>query len=73
MMLYIKVYQRCAVLFILFRYSSFMIRNFNIFSDKCGALNEILEPAIFIYKTYTNIISKNIDVEFITQFISYAV
>ena len=31
-----------------------MIRNFNYFLDKCGVLNEIIEPAIFIFKINTN-------------------
>ena len=34
-----------------------MIRNFNYFLDKCGVLNEIIEPAIFIFKINTNKIS----------------
>ena len=31
--------------------------NFNIYPDNCGVLNEILEPAIFIFKINTNKIS----------------
>ena len=31
------------------------------------------EQTLFIFKIYTNIVSKHIDVEFITQFRSYAV
>ena len=29
------------------------MRNFNYFLDKCGVLNEIIEPAIFIFKINT--------------------
>ena len=31
--------------------------NFNIYLDKCGVLNKIIEPANFIFKINTNIIS----------------
>ena len=40
-----------------------MVRIF-FFTDKCGLLNEILEPVIFIFKINTNIISIHIDVEY---------
>ena len=33
------------------------MRNFNYYLDKCGVLNEIIEPAIFILKINTNKIS----------------
>ena len=41
----------------MFVFSLFVMRNFNYFLDKCGVLNEIIEPAIFIFKINTNIIS----------------
>ena len=31
--------------------------NFNIYFDKCGVLNDLIEPAIFIFKINTNKIS----------------
>ena len=37
-----------------FFYSLFVMRHFNYFLDKCGVLNEIIEPAIFIFKINTN-------------------
>ena len=36
------------------------MRNFNYYLDKCGVLNEIIEPAIFIFKINTNIISNTL-------------
>ena len=41
-----------------------MIRIFFYFTDKCWLFNEILEPAIFIFKINTNIISIHTDVEY---------
>ena len=40
-----------------FVYSLFVMRNFNYFLDKCGVLNEIIEPTICIFKINTNKIS----------------
>ena len=34
-----------------------MIRNCNYYLDKCRVLNEIIEPAIVIFKINTNLIS----------------
>ena len=50
--------------FFLILCSLFVIRNCSYFLGKCGVLNEILEPAIFIFKSNTNKASINIDVEF---------
>ena len=41
-----------------------MIRNFYYFLGKCRVLNEIIEPAIFMFKINTNNVSIHIDVEF---------
>ena len=41
----------CRLHFCYSVYSLFMIRNFYIFLDKCWVVNEIIEPAIFIFKT----------------------
>ena len=51
-------------LYVLFVYSLFVMSNFNYFLDKCGVLNNIIEPAIFIFKINTNIISMHIDIEY---------
>ena len=40
-----------------FVFSLFVMLNFNYYLDKCGVLNKIIEPAIFIFKINTNIIS----------------
>ena len=42
---------------VLFRVLFICDANFNYVLDKCGALNKIIEPAIFIFKINTNIIS----------------
>ena len=49
------MWQRCGVVFIIFFRVLFICdANFNYFLDKCGVLNEILEPAIFIFNINTN-------------------
>ena len=42
--------------------------NFNYVLDKCRVLNKIIEPAIFIFKINTNIISIHIDIEYRNTF-----
>ena len=37
-----------------FVFSLFLMRNFNYYLDKCGVLNKIIEPTIFIFKINTN-------------------
>ena len=58
------IFPSVAWCFYLIRYSLFIIRNFEYFPDKCGVLNEIYEPTIFIFKSNTNKISIHIYVEF---------
>ena len=52
-----KVHHRCGVVFFYFRVLFICDANFNYVLDKCRVLNEIIEPAIVIFKINTNIIS----------------
>ena len=40
--------------FVNFVFSLFVMLNCNYYPDKCGVLNKIIEPAIFIFKINTN-------------------